>query len=154
MTPPNSTRDGGPSWSTFSPSTSGSATAASIAAPEYAGAIKSAKDKVLAYGEGTADSAKLTEEQLAEIMRALGFTRFYTMYFDGVAVNDRARLSFKEAWERTGNGETVDPEAIMAGAVGVSATTDSPASVADESSAISERMDVVGEKIESKLKGK
>ena len=121
---------------------SSGAAAASLAAPEYAGLIKSVKDKALSYGEG-ADAIKLTEEQLSAVLRELGFSRYYTMYFDGVVVNDPARLSFREAWERTATGASVDPEAIVAAA-------SSQAGV----SALYARLDALADKLDSKLKAK
>ena len=78
---------------------SAAAAAACIAAPEYAGTIQAAKDRIVAAGE--AKSAELSAAQIDAIMRAAGFVRVYAVFFDGIVVNDLSRFSFREAWERT-----------------------------------------------------
>lgn len=115
------------------------ATAAGIAAPEYAGAIDAVRGRLA----GEAEAVEPTD--IPALMEAAGFVRVYTVFFDGIAINDHSRFSFREAWERSGTGATVSPSAMIPGA-------EAPAQEAE--SAIDARIDAAMERIATKRKGK
>jgi len=123
---------------------SAAAAAASIAAPEYAETIQAVKERVVAAGG--AKSAELSAAEIDAIMRSAGFVRVYAVFFDGIVVNDLSRFSFREAWERSGTGATVDPAAMVSGA--------EPVEEQEAASELDARIDAVFESIGQKQKAK
>lgn len=89
------------------------ATAAGIAAPEYAGAIDAAKEKIIGMGETQA--VAVTEADIERIMRAAGYDYSYSCFFDGALIADKSRFSFEKRWFLKGTGATVDPAIMILG---------------------------------------
>ena len=123
------------------------ASAASLAAPQYAGPIQAVADKIVAMGEEPKPAT--SEELVAAVMEAAGYTKLYTVYMDGIVINDFSRFTYRRAWEQTGTGATVDPVAMVESAAGTV-----PAIAEEPESALDARIDAAGEAIAAKKKAK
>jgi len=125
------------------------ATAAKIAAPDYAGAIDAAKDKLVTMGEApsaTAD-AMLTDAQFFAAAKRLGFGVSLVYRYKG-AVVDGADVSWTWSADRSHTGADAVPpsaEEVSAAVSGESAETESD---------IDARLDAAFEQLEARKKAK
>lgn len=128
------------------------ATAAKVAAPEYAGAIAATKDKIVNMGEPEAAAAKApgqyTEDEIDAIMKAAGYGYAYTVFMDGVVIDDFSRFSYRKQYIQTGTGADVDPVSMVLGAQIEAAEGD------DAESDIDARLDAAFERLAEKKKAK
>lgn len=126
------------------------AAGAKIAAPEYAGVIDAAKDRIVAMGEPEA-SAKApgtyTQAEIDAIMKAAGYGYAYTVFMDGVVIDDFSRFSYRKQYIQTGTGADIDPVSMVLG-------TQVEAAGSDAEDDVDARLDAALERLSEKNKAK
>jgi len=126
------------------------AAGAKIAAPDYAGAIDAAKDRIVNMGEPEAAAkapGQYTQAEIDAIMKAAGYGYAYTVFMDGVVIDDFSRFSYRKQYVQTGTGANIDPVSMVLGAQVEAAGSD-----AEED--VDARLDAALERLAEKKKAK